>query len=96
MKTKTKKPAKTKVFMLELDTRHFSFRCFAETKEECYDHFWKAWKKHCGQPDFRVEDSLFPTRRSLTNGEYADSLELTEISLPLFLRDGQEICVDGN
>lgn len=96
MKTKEKSlvAAKTKLFVLELETRHFSFQCFAETKEECYDHFWDAWMAHCRRCAFDVEESLFPTRSSLTRGEYADDLKLIQIrSFPVCLRDGEEIKV---
>lgn len=89
------KKKETKIFMLELETRYYSFQCFAETEKECYEHFWKSWVRHCESADLSVRKSMFPTKSSLTGGEYAGDLNLTEIkSLPLFLRDGHEIKVE--
>jgi len=76
------------MFMLELETRNYSFQCFAATEKECYEHLWKAWKKHCVQCRLPLGDSFFPTEESLASGD----LNLTRLdSLPVCLRDGEPI-----
>jgi hypothetical protein len=83
-------------FMLELETSHFDFKCFGNTKKECYEHFWECWKRHCKGCGLDLKESMFPTRKFLETDGADEGFRLVAInSLPVFLRDGEEVGSKG-
>lgn len=76
------------MYMVELETRNFSFMTFDGTQRGALDLMVKTWRKHCEQYDIQAfgDGAVWPNEKALK-----DDCARLKVKRGLGFRDGQQI-----